>query len=337
MKGIKMAVLLAVIVPLLGIMADYSRADDTNQKGKEIKSLSAELKKPSQQTKEVVPPLADSINIGGISISITEFTREKNIALVRFAFRCINESWFPRQFSLLITDDRGNEYRTEFNHYPFLPMPLVGSTWITDSPVIIKIPKIAPISKFELIPDTGGMPDNLRGKIPSKFNLDYRKLTPLPPLSLRFKINHEQVLTGKEIKQDKNISIWLGEAKIEETIEEKSVEKAISVSVPVTIENRDYNPRYAEMLFACELQLNSGRSISERLETERTVEGISKQTFEHSFKVEVEKNEHVQLIWVNRLPAPLPFPGVFSCRSWLRPQAQVLGLSLYLGKRYYSF
>lgn len=335
MEGMKMVVFLAVTVFLLGITADYSRAADTKQKGKAVKSV--EPKKPSQQPKEVAPPFPNGISIGGISIGITELTREKNIALVRFVFKRINEDKFPDRFSILVTDDRGNEYKGEVFHYPFLAMPLVGSTWITDSPVIIKIPKIAPISKFELIPETGG-----------RFNLDYRKLTPLPPLSLKFKINPEQVFTGKEIKQDENISIWFGEVKIEETEQiedkwEKRVEKTISVKVPVTIENRDYNPRAMEMSLSFELQLNSGRILHEHIKRDsygigskeslrihsRTVDGASKQTYEESFKVEVEKDEHVQLISVYRVPV-IPFPGVFAVKGDLSPK--LLGY-IYISER----
>ncbi|MFZ6017840.1 MAG: TolB family protein [Nitrospirota bacterium] len=323
------------------ILLEYLRADDTKQKGGIVKSPSA-AKEQEQQTEEVVPPLPNSINIGGISIGITEFTREKNIALVRFIFRCINEGWFPRRFLLLVTDDRGNEYEAMVYHYPFLPMPLVGSTWITNPPVIIRIPKIAPISKFELIPETAGSKD-LPSRYDRRFNLDYRKLTPLPPLNLKFRINPEQILAGKEMKQDENISIWLGEPKIEEKEEIKEiwgarqVEKTISVKVPVTIENRDYTPRTAEMPLSLEFQLNSGGILSEdqwrqpfRIHS-RTVDGASKQTYEESFKIEVERDEHVQLISVYRSPV-VPFPGVFAVAPGYDPMPKFLGF-LYISER----
>lgn len=273
---------------LIGIHADSGRSSNTKQKRESVKSLSVESKKQSQQPKKLVPSLTNGINIGGISIGIAEFKREKNIALVLFVFRCISEDEFPMRFTLRITDDGGNEYSADFTHYPFILLPLIGSTWITDPPVIVKIPKIARISKFELIPE---------GKF-NIVNLDYQNLTPLPPLSLKFRIEPDQILTEKEIIQGKNLSIRIGGVKIEETGIKKSSKKTVTVNIPVIIENRDYNPLEVDIRLSLRVQLNTGRILYEyeSLTIKRTIKGLSKQTFERSFELKVEKDEYIQFI-----------------------------------------
>lgn len=348
----KVSYLVVVGLFLLGT-TDCSRAAGIKQQGKSTKKSTTSTQKQKQLGAKVIPSLPNGINVGGISIGITEFTRKKNMALVRLVFRCINEEWFPKGFSLHITDDRGNKYVSRWIwHYPFVAMPTAGSTWALDSPVVIRIPKIAPIAKFELIPDREDIPAKLWRTIPEKFNLDYRKLTPLPALNLKFRIKPEQILTGKEIKQDKHISLWFGEPKVVEGPAYTSwgdVDpscKTISLRMPITIENRDYNPRPAVWRWQLKLQLNSGRILSgrgprgwDRGTVE--VEAVSKKTVEYSFAVgevvgsgwetNLEKNEHVQLIWLEHPPPAIPVPGVWAVEGY-DPSPKFWGF-LYVSER----
>lgn len=274
----------------------------------------------SQTASDTAPPIPNGINIGGISIGVVNFVRKpakfweglensvREPAKVRvwLVFRYINEKWFPQQFSLRIADDRGNEYKTQFRACAFSAMPIVGFTWIPDSPIEIEIPEIAPISKFEIVLNTKDIPDRLRGTIPEKFALNYKKLAPFPDLD--FKIKPEQVLTGREIKLNEHLSMWLGEPKVLEKVGQKDIEKTIVVSIPITVENRDYNPRAAKegegWEFLVQLsngKIGGGQDWRQRLKI-REVKPVSKETFEFSFGAGANENAHARIVWAYKWP-----------------------------------
>ena len=302
----------------LGMGSSCARTASAQQQTESTRELANDTQVQVESPVDTAPPIPNGVNIGGISIGIVDFERKSNRILMGFVCRRINEGGFPRGFSLRITDDRGNEYNSKFRIYDFWPLPVVGSTWTPSSPIGIKVPEVAPISKFELIPETETMLGELRGTIPESFSLDYQKLTPLLDLGLDFKIEPEQILTGKEVKQSEHISIWFEEPKVEEETAYyltgvNPFEKVISVSVPVTIENRDYNPRTAEMRWQLQIQLNTGKipSGSVSMSGSTTVGALSRQTVEYSFNANVDENEYVQLIWLDLLPPGIPMPGVF--------------------------
>lgn len=275
-----------------------------------------ESQQQTQLETNTAPPIPNGINIGGVSIGITNFERKSDRILLDLVCRRISNDWIPSKLSFHVTDDRGNIYRSptlSAFYSPGYPVDLVGFTW-TWACGIYNIPEIAPIAKFELIWGNGDVPDELRGTIPEKFDVDYGNLAPFPVLD--FEIKPEYVLTGKELEQSEDVSLWLGEPKVTEEIGQRGdIEKTISVSIPITIENRDYNPKTAEGRWQLQLQLNSGEILSDSgkiMLSSREVEAVSKQTVEYSFNANVEGNEHVQLIWVNRLPAGIPMPGVWA-------------------------
>jgi hypothetical protein len=96
---------------------------------------------------------------------------KKDITIIKFIFRCINEGWFPKSFSIEITDDRENKYSAMDWQNPFRPSKsslalsisfnaTIGSTWLTTA--IVKIPIMAPIYKFELLPYINDAPGELK-------------------------------------------------------------------------------------------------------------------------------------------------------------------------------
>lgn len=295
--------------------------------------------------------LVYGINIGGLSIGITNFVRQRDQVQIELFFRKINENWYPLSFWFCLTDDRGNKYYSDpvANNYCYKVAPYpVGFTWAPDSPARIKIPQIAPIVRFELIPDRTGIPEELKEKIPKTFPINYQRLSPVP--DLKFKIKPELIITGKEIMLDKDLSIWFGEPKVIEEIGRVwavgQPRKTIFVSIPVTLENRDYNPRGMKKSWGFYVRLTSGRIRTStnplRASHPRGIEvkPLSKITFEFKSDLAIQwvtswgakkgaplkDDEHVDLIWLEFWTDSgpkigyLPFSGTYETVFYIRPK-----------------
>ena len=149
-------------------------------------------------------PFSHRVSFGGLSIGITNIVRESKKTAVSFAFKRISEKWYPTDYTVIITDDRGNSYTARFSIEEGLsrlvvgrvgescPATLslpVGFAWLI-RPVEISIPEIAPISKIELVHQNIGSP----GSVPKKVTLDFRKVA-FPDLD--FEIIELRINNGK--------------------------------------------------------------------------------------------------------------------------------------------
>lgn len=281
----------------------------------------------SDQSLEV-PGLPNGFNIGNISVGFTKIERDQGRISLWPVFRLIKVPDSPfgwPELTVVITDDRGNGYRNSLAyHFAGLgeesASEFLGFTWIPDNPCIIGVPDIAPISEFKLnirwrFPD-----DPLRETLPQSMDIDSERLTPTPDFG--FQPSPESVLTGREIEQSRDVSIWYGEPRMREDSDPQSGEQhenihrysmlpisepqsgeqqTIVISIPVVAENRDYSSRSTDrvILRLC-VQLDSGRVVSSvsREIGSRQLDALSKIDFEVTFDITVERDEHARMAWV---------------------------------------
>lgn len=262
--------------------------------------------------------IPNGYTFGAVSIGVVSFLRKADKILVGLAFRRISEGWYPEEIALNITDARGNQYGACYALYSLTgyggsPLPPVGLTWAAESPIEISIPEIAPISKFEIALGRVTVPDKLRGSVCEKFDLDWRNLADFPDLD--FEMKPEQVLTGREITMNEDVSMWLGEP----AVQYEADEKLIYVDVPVTVENRDYNPRSTTEEFMFELQVSSGRLLRpyDSWLGEREAAALSKETSPYSFTIHANEDEQPRIVLVYEIEPLGPIGANFQFYGFL--------------------
>ena len=240
-------------------------------------------------TETSAPPLKNGILVDNdLSITVAKFerhhadgspqqgifTRDVEGAYITLAFRRIDARWptesgmvMTREFRVIITDDRGNEYEglnclqgsrvlyggpfcLDGTHIMYgtpsrvQQMP-VGFTWT--GILKVKMPQNAPISKVELErkrfggtfqnPDTRRYPMNTGEPAAADFEFD------IPPRLL--------LSEGTNIETGRDVRAGLGHLSVRDsyTIREHSGygqpknEKGLSLSLPIEVTNMDYNPR----------------------------------------------------------------------------------------------
>jgi hypothetical protein len=261
------------------------------------------------QTKETTKPKGPCnwVAAYGLGLTITRIEREKDYTSVWLAFRRISNEAYPKQWDLTITDDRGNKYMCPF-HLPFaLDLPPragdllkdsppdywsdlpIGFTWIPSSPVVVKIPQIAPIAKITLFNHGMFNEWNFQQK---NINLSF-KASCFP--NLNFQIQRSNLIVqGQELIRTKNFLLSLDSAKTYKKIEKDGT--YISCIIRIKGQNFDYNPQYPPS-FTFFLQLSSGRVIH-LIDFSQGLEPASERILERLHRTKIEQGEEAKVILV---------------------------------------
>jgi hypothetical protein len=150
--------------------------------------------------------------------------------------------------------------------------------------------------------------------------------------NLDFGIKPERWVTGKERKISKDVSEWLGPAKLLERrymhgyVEKIGGElykdyKQICLSIPVTGKNLDYNSRTFSTSFGFLLQLSSGRieflhESSPTAPEKIIIPPLSTRTYEYTFSVDCKKEEEPRILIVYEGIPFAGFPGAGGYRFY---------------------
>jgi len=201
------------------------------------------------------------------SRSPSRFLNENDDAQITLAVRRLGGTWVTwsmyeraREFRVIITDDRGNEYEGGFNLEGGLGKAVewipAGFTWT--GKVLVSMPKIAPAVKVELKWTRFGAP--LEKPRTSRVTLDIARAG---PPNLAFEIPKDRLLPeGTVVDHDKNLIAEVGRLTVHDSFAVtdymgRRMENGLSLSVPIKVTNGDYNAHQVRT-FGISVQFENG-------------------------------------------------------------------------------
>jgi serine/threonine protein kinase len=209
---------------------------------------------PQDAPRYAAEPLKNGAVVDGdVSIAIVRpIAKHSDAAEITLGFRRVGDRWEGSQLQVVVHDDRSNEYSGESfslgNSFgtlkgtppAFKQLP-VGFTWVTT--INVNMPAIAPIARVDLV-------EGLFGK--QSQPLDFGN--PVRP-SFEFEIPSERLLTpGTKLNMDDNLVAEIGRLNADSS---STAMQRVSVSLPISVTNEDYNPHDTES-FDVYVQLDNG-------------------------------------------------------------------------------